>query len=173
MTAMAAQQSDQLVCRPMEPRDYGEVREIHQQERTGLSADAWQKLSPAQRDYLLRETDPGALDYYRGSGYTFVVELGGEIVGFVVAYSTRRGLTDVIWVREIVVKSEHRERGIGTALYARLKRQAENAGVDHIFATIDLDNVASQRLHEKVGFNLDERIVARLNLSPARKSVYG
>lgn len=52
----------------------------------------------------------------------------------------------------VYVHSDHRERGVGTALYAKLIDTLRAQGFRSLFAGITLPNPASRRLHESFGF---------------------
>lgn len=70
------------------------------------------------------------------------------------------GADKLLWIEYIVVKSEHRRKGVGTALLHRLIRYARRAYIDRIYTTINPDNEASIKLHRKAGFNVKSRKVA-------------
>ena len=66
------------------------------------------------------------------------------------------------------VDRAHRSSGIGSGLYAALRKQLEEGGVDWIEACIAEQNVASLRLHNRTGWSIVRRsgggFVATLNV---------
>jgi len=50
------------------------------------------------------------------------------------------------------VRSDRRAHGIGAAIVAELVRRARGMGKHVVIAGIDADNIASLRLHERLGF---------------------
>ncbi len=157
-----------VTLRPVEPRDNQALRDMYLRYR--MSEEDWDTFTPEQQAYLLQDTDPRALDVYARSGCSFVAEMDGRMVGYVLAFQAQRGLIPVLGVRGILVSAECRQQGVGTALYLALRDAATLRGFDHVFTDISPDNQASLRLHEKVGFRLDREINARLDISSVRRS---
>ncbi|HZQ64039.1 MAG TPA: GNAT family N-acetyltransferase [Gaiellaceae bacterium] len=93
-------------------------------------------------------------------------ELGGEVVGWAaLAPTSRRACYRGVAEVSVYVAAQARGRGVGSALLRSLVRQAEQAGIWTIQASIFPENVASVELHRRCGFRvvgLRERI-ARLD----------
>ena len=83
----------------------------------------------------------------------FVARIGGQIVGWtaLAPYSGRAVYSGVAW-ESVYVAAAARGQGIGAALLTRLFPASERAGVWTIMAGIQVENVASLRLHERFGF---------------------
>jgi len=57
------------------------------------------------------------------------------------------------WIEYIVTQKEHRIQRIATLLLRKLIDHAKHE-IDRIYMTINPDNKASIKLHEKAGFNV-------------------
>jgi phosphinothricin acetyltransferase len=91
-----------------------------------------------------------------------VAERHGEVVGWtaISAYSVRDVYGGVAW-ESVYVAERARGTGVGRALLEALIPASEAAGVWTLMAGIELENVASLALHERVGFRrigVQERI---------------
>jgi ABC-type multidrug transport system fused ATPase/permease subunit/L-amino acid N-acyltransferase YncA len=90
---------------------------------------------------------------HTGTYAAIVAERDGEIVGFAALSpykgkpSFARTVEDSIYVRQDV-----RGQGVGSVLLAELIRRAEQGGVHSLIARITRSNVASCRLHRRLGF---------------------
>ena len=99
------------------------------------------------------------------TGYCFVAEDEMKhIVGFVLAHETLpfRGTLDI---RYIGIKPEAQGRGIGHSLYQKLIEKAKETNIKKIIGSVNNDNLNSIKLFEKVGFKLNDRKQAVLELS--------
>lgn len=76
----------------------------------------------------------------------------GEIVGSVtlVLFRIPTGLR--AWIEDVVVDSEHRHKGIGTALTQAALEHAENAGARTVDLTSRPSREAANRLYRRIGF---------------------
>ena len=82
------------------------------------------------------------------------VDDAGAVIGYVYA-GKHRERAAYQWSVDVTayVHSDHRGRGVGKALYARLFEQLIEAGYCQAFAGIALPNAGSVALHESVGFS--------------------
>jgi RimJ/RimL family protein N-acetyltransferase len=76
-----------------------------------------------------------------------------------------RGHDKVLWIEYIVTTKEHRRQGIATALLKKLKDYARQHQTGLIFATINPDNEASIKLHQKLRFHIRDWKTASLNVT--------
>jgi L-amino acid N-acyltransferase YncA len=82
-----------------------------------------------------------------------VAERGGAVVGYAYAVPFRKRPAYRYAVKHsIYVHPEHLHSGIGRLLLPALIDACTNAGFRQMFAYIDADNAASQKLHEVHGF---------------------
>jgi len=104
----------------------------------------------------MREVTPSRFNFYLKTRSSFAAEEDGTVVGYLATQTIpfMRGYDKVLWIEYIVVKKEHRQQGIATALLKKLKGYAKQHQIGSIFATINPDNTASIKLHQKLGFNV-------------------
>jgi L-amino acid N-acyltransferase YncA len=83
----------------------------------------------------------------------FVARIGDAVVGWtaLAPYSARNVYAGVAW-ESVYVAAAARGQGIGAALLTRLFPASERAGVWTLIAGIQVENLASLRLHERLGF---------------------
>lgn len=106
------------------------------------------------------ETEPLSADVMRkriekvSDEYPFLVaEEDGEIYGYAYAnqFKLRQAYKFAAEV-SIYVKSDTKQRGIGTMLYEKMFDELEETDIHAIVAGIALPNDGSVRFHEKLGF---------------------
>ena len=83
----------------------------------------------------------------------FVASIGGQLVGWtaLAPYSSRAVYSGVAW-ESVYVAAAARGQGVGAALLSRLFPASERAWIWTLMAGIQVENVASLRLHERLGF---------------------
>jgi predicted GNAT superfamily acetyltransferase len=105
------------------------------------------------------------LGYIDKAGYFFVAEDDGEIIAFILAYSSNAitddaltQLTDrhvgrgFVLIKQICVDPSHTKRGVGRKLYTFIAKQT--APLPLLAAIVlDPENRASVRFHNKLGFS--------------------
>jgi len=101
--------------------------------------------------------DPGgALDL------SFVSEVGGQVVGFILARLTYVGVPfiEIAVIQALVVDPDYQRRGIATRLvYALLGHcHTEGVRVNTIRAVVDKRNAELRRFFERLGFRRSELI---------------
>jgi ribosomal protein S18 acetylase RimI-like enzyme len=77
----------------------------------------------------------------------------GQALAFERAYRDHPVFKDRRWLEidDLCVAAEARGRGIGTALFAELKRRALSRGLDHLELTVWAFNEDARRLYERLG----------------------
>ena len=99
------------------------------------------------------------------TGYCFVAEDEKKsIVGFVLAHETLP-FQGTLYIRYIGVKPESQGQGIGQSLYKKLIEKAKESDIKKIVGSVNNDNPNSIKLFEKVGFKLNDRKRAVIELS--------
>lgn len=97
------------------------------------------------------EADPGQ--------YAWVAEEQGRVVGYVSAFATHSLAAGRWEVDELAVHPEAQGHGIGTALVARaLEAGAEQPGLHEARALVAVQNLASQRVFLKNGFQIVDTV---------------
>jgi phosphinothricin acetyltransferase len=84
-----------------------------------------------------------------------VCESDGEIFGYAYAIPYRPSRPAYQWSvsSSAYVSVEHRQKGVGKALYTSLFKLLQLQGFYNVYAAISLPNPASVVLHEAVGFS--------------------
>jgi len=98
-----------------------------------------------------------------GTGYCFVAEDDGQIIGFLLAYETLP-FTGTLCIRYVGLNPEYQGMGIGLLVYEKLIEKAKQKQIKEIRALINLDNPRSIGLHEKAGFRISDRKEAVIEL---------
>ena len=151
-----------IVVREMRNNDYNDVREVDEQTQRQYHGSRWDQFSEQEKeDHLKSRKSEFAINFK--SGFCFVAERNRKIIGFIFAYETLpfRGK---LHIHHIAITPEYQNQGIGIFLYKTLIEKAKKKHIKKIIARINLDNPASIRLHEKIGFHLKDRKEAILNL---------
>jgi len=157
-----------LIIRKMHEKDY-EAYKLLFDEAYGEYLESLRHGNPEQyrkERCEMRAVSNERFDFYLKTGSSFVAQEKGEVIGYVASQtiSYMRGLDKVLWIEYVVVKSEFKRHGIGAALLRRLAHNAKASKIDQIFSTINPDNEASIKLHQKVGFKITNRKVASFNI---------
>ncbi len=139
---------DEVVIRPLEARDAGEVLAVYQ---AGLDTGqaSFETVTPTWEAF-----DAGKLP-----GHRFVaVGASGQILGWVAVspVSARRVYAGVV-EHSVYVRPDCHRRGIGAVLLQALIVSTEAAGIWTIQSSIFPENAGSFRLHQRAGF----RVVGR------------
>jgi len=113
-----------------------------------------------------RKVTSSRFNFYLKTGNSFVAEERDSVIGYVASQTIpyMHGVDKLLWIEYVVVKPEFRKRGVGTALLQKLLDFAKHNGIDRIYTTINPDNEASIKLHQKVGFNVESWKIASLRI---------
>ncbi len=127
--------------------------------RTALPADAAGIVRVALDVWPDEPLDEGIVGRLIGEGRraTRVVELEGEIVGFVDGFLTETALGEPRWeVDLLAVSPQAQGRGVGKMLVRASLDAARDAGACIARGLIRVDNIASERVFASNGFERDE-----------------
>jgi len=115
-----------------------------------------------------RKVTQARFNFYQKTKSSFVAEIKNEVIGYAASQTAHymHGADKLLWIEYIVVKPDHRRKGIGTALLKRLLNYAKRNNIDRVYTTINPDNEASIKLHQKMGFNVKSWKVASFRLTP-------
>jgi aminoglycoside 6'-N-acetyltransferase I len=124
----------------------------------------WEEISPELVDQLGASSDE-AFDFYLESGMSYVAIDEGSIIGFIFAQIMHHveSIRTVAWIENMGVHSEYRRQGVAYRLMERCIEVAKEKGARAAFSTIRSDNPESIMLHKKLGFLVDNRMMALLD----------
>lgn len=158
-----------LVVRPLAEEDRKSYRRLFD-EAYGEYLESLRQSDPKQFErekQERREVTPARFNFYLKTGSSFAAEKNNEVIGYVASQtiSYMRGLDKILWIEYIVTKKELRRQGTATALLKKLKDYAKQNRIDSIYATINPDNRASIKLHQKLGFGVKSWKVASFRVT--------
>lgn len=91
-----------------------------------------------------------ALAHAFSQAFSFdVIEVDGRIIGF--QLSTRSGYNGAHLAR-MTIRPEWQQQGVGSALLTHTLQQYQTHGIRHVSLNTQVENIASQRLYKKFGF---------------------
>ena len=96
-------------------------------------------------------------EHFQGKYPLIVEEENGRIKGYAGAYKLfQKPAYDISAEVTLYISQEYRGQGIGEKLLRELVRVIEDEGqIEQLFSLITSTNLASKKLHEKVGFKFD------------------
>ena len=141
--------------RPMKLKDLRKVRELNK----------WDDLPQEWKDNL-GASSPKHFRPYLDSGLSFVAEEDGEIYGFIFAQMLHHvaDCDNLVWIENMAVDPLVRRNEIGYRLLRETLRAGQAQGADVAHSMISPDNAPSIMLHKKIGFFMDRRMVALMDL---------
>jgi L-amino acid N-acyltransferase YncA len=157
-----------MIVRRMQKKDYGSIKrlfdEAYDEYLEFLQVNNPERYTRERRER--KKVAQESLDFFFKTESSFVAEEKREVIGCVISQtiSDPHGINDVLVVEYIVVRAEHRRRGVATALFQKLIDFAERHHVEQIYETINPDNEASIKLAQKMGLNVEDWKVAILSL---------
>ena len=125
----------------------------------------WEDLPQEWKDNL-GASSPKHYRPYLDSGLSFVAEEDGEIYGFIFAQMLHHiaDVTNLVWIENMGVDPIVRRNEIGFRLLRETLRAGREAGAEVAHSMIQPDNAPSIMLHKKIGFFIDARQVALIDL---------
>lgn len=154
---------------PIRSVDHRELRELELAlfkeylERSG--AATWEEMSPEIIDRLGASSEQ-AFQFYLGTGLSFLAREGERVVGFIFGRVIEYvyGMNRLAWIENMGVDPQFRRQGIGYRLVQRVVQEARPKGAEALISSIMLDNMESIMLHKKLGFLLEGRKIALLDI---------
>lgn len=155
-----------LMIRKMHERDYEAYRLLFD-EAYGEYLESLRHSSPEKYKKERRQkrtVSHERFDFYLKTRSSFVAEEKGKVIGYVASQTVnyQHGVDKLLWIEYIVTKKEHRRHGVATLLLEKLIDHAKHEKIDRIYTTINPDNTASIKLHQKLGFNVKNWTTASL-----------
>ena len=125
----------------------------------------WEDLSQDFVDQLGASNEQ-AFKIYLDSGLSFVAKEEGQIVGFIFAQTLDHtsNIARSVWVENMGVHPSHRRKGIGYQMLRKVSLEGKKKGAKAVQSAIMPENAKSLLLHKKIGFFLDARRIAFLDL---------
>jgi aminoglycoside 6'-N-acetyltransferase I len=127
----------------------------------GLSADLMDQLGASAKQ---------SFDHYRESGLSFIAKENNKIVGFIFAKIVDHlyNISKIVWVENMGVHPSYRRKSIGYQMLRRVVVEGKKKGAKAVHSAIMPDNAKSIMLHKKLGFFVDGRKTAFLDLESFR-----
>jgi predicted N-acetyltransferase YhbS len=155
--------------RALKENDRGHVRALElfciREYLEGSLHKNWDQLSHDLVDEL-GASSASSFDHYLKSVLCYVALEEGQIVGFIFGQMVEHinNVPKVLWVESIAVHPNHRRKGIAYKLLKKTATEARKKGAKAVQSIIMPDLAASVMLHKKLGFFMDGRKVAFLDL---------
>ncbi len=155
--------------RLMKLKDIKKVRELElsciKEYFSETIENKWEDLPQEWKDNL-GASSPNHFRPYLESGLSFVAEEDGEIYGFIFAQMLHHiaDCTNLVWIENMGVDPIVRRNEIGYRLLRETLRAGRAAGGEVAHSMIEQDNAPSIMLHKKIGFFIDRRAVALMDL---------
>ena len=86
------------------------------------------------------------------NGILLGASAGGELAGYLLVFSRRRGISARIY--SLAVNPAHRGRGIATLLIQAAQSWAQQRGLARLQLEVAVDNAGAIQLYRKLGFHL-------------------
>ncbi len=83
----------------------------------------------------------------------FVYEENNKIIGYLVGFPNT-AVKGEFWIYQIGMYEEHRGKGIGSKLFARMVEQVKSEGYNSMRSHFKFKNKHSRALHEKFGMKI-------------------
>jgi ribosomal protein S18 acetylase RimI-like enzyme len=125
----------------------------------------WDDL-PSELMEQLGASTKDSFDFYRDGGLSYVAVDKGQVVGFVFSQMIQHvnNIEKVLWIENVGVHPDHRRKGVGLKLLRRAALDAKKKGAKAVQSVIMPDSKNAVMLHKKVGFFMDGRKFAFLDL---------
>lgn len=155
--------------RPLKLKDVEKVRELElsciKEYFAKTLENKWEDLPQQWKDNL-GASSKNHFKAYLDSGLSFVAEEDGEIYGFIFAQMLHHiaDVDNLIWIENMGVHPYVRRNAIGYKLLREVIRKGREMDGQVVHSMIQPDNVPSIMLHKKIGFFMDRREVALLDL---------
>lgn len=151
-----------IIIRKLKLSDYSGVRQVDELTQCQYLGEKWEKfsLNEKERHLVSRKKE---FEINVKTGYSLVATMNKKIVGFLLAHETLpfRG---TLYIHHIAIEPNFQGKGVGVLLYKQLIKLAKLSKIKNITALINTDNPKSIKLHKKLGFKLQDRKEAILEV---------
>lgn len=158
-----------MEIRQLKLKDAEKVRELEiscvREYFAATIENKWEDLPKEWKDNL-GASSRNHFKTYLDSGLSFVAEEDGEIYGFIFAQMIHHvaDVNNMVWIENMGVHPYARRNAIGYKLLRETLRKGREMGAEVAHSMIQSDNAPSIMLHKKVGFFMDRREVALIDL---------
>ena len=159
-----------MEIRPMKLKDLIKVRDLEidciKEYFSATIENKWDELPQEWKDNL-GASNRKSYQLYIDSGLSFVAEEDGEVMGFIFAQMLHHvnNVENLVWIENMGVHLYFRRMGIGYKLLRKVAETGKEMGATVVHCTIANDNLPSIMLHKKLGFFMDTRKSAILDLN--------
>ncbi|MCL2712543.1 MAG: GNAT family N-acetyltransferase [Methanomassiliicoccaceae archaeon] len=160
--------------RPMKLKDLVKVRELEilciREYFDKELENKWDEL-PKEWKENLGASNPRSFKTYLESELSFVAVEDDEIMGFIFSQTIDHvyNAEKLLWIENMGVHPYFRRNGIGFKLLRTAVEEGKKKGATVAHAAIQPNNLRSIMLHKKLGFFMDRREVALLDLNDTNK----
>ena len=161
--------------RPMKFKDLIKVRDLEidciKEYFAATIENKWDELPQEWKDNL-GASNRKSYQLYIESGLSFVAEEDGEVIGFIFAQMLHHvnNVENLVWIENMGVHPYFRRMGIGFKMLRKVAETGKEMGASVVHCTIQPDNLPSIMLHKKLGFFMDRREVALLDLNDLKSA---
>ncbi len=155
--------------RPMKLKDVEKVRDLEirciREYFAETLENKWEDFSQEWKDNLGASSKKHFMAYLE-SGLSFVAEEDGEIYGFIFAQMLHHicDVDNMVWIENMGVHPMVRRNAIGYKLLRECLKAGREMGAEVGHSMIQTGNAPSIMLHKKLGFFMDRREVALIDL---------
>jgi len=143
---------DNLLIRKLKKKDAEEISKIYLNITKSTNIDDFRKIVAKQAQ---REEDA-----------SFVAELNGKVVGYLISYTLIGGfgIANSAWVANIGVNPKFMGQGIGEKMAGEIFKYYENKGIKDIYTSVRWDSTDLLSFFKTLGFDRSEFINLKRSL---------
>jgi len=143
---------DNLLIRKLKKKDAEEISKIYLAITKSTNIDDFRKIVAKQAQ---REEDA-----------SFVAELNGKVVGYLISYTLIGGfgIANSAWVANIGVNPKFMGQGIGEKMAEEIFKYYENKGIKDIYTSVRWDSTDLLSFFKNLGFDRSNFINLKKNI---------
>ncbi|MBU2622458.1 MAG: GNAT family N-acetyltransferase [Proteobacteria bacterium] len=143
---------DNLLIRKLKKKDAEEISKIYLNITKSTNIDDFRKIVAKQAQ---REEDA-----------SFVAELNGKVVGYLISYTLIGGfgIANSAWVANIGVNPKFMGQGIGEKMAEEIFKYYENKGIKDIYTSVRWDSTDLLSFFKNLGFDRSNFINLKKNI---------
>jgi len=163
-----------MEIRPMKMKDLVKVRDLEilciREYFSKEIENKWEELPQDWKDNL-GASNPRSFRTYLEGGLSFVAVEDDEIMGFIFAQMIHhvQNVENLLWIENMGVHPYFRRNGIGYKLLQAAVNEGRKRGATVARSAMGRDNSKSIMLHKKMGFFMDRRETALLDMNDLNK----